>query len=158
VLGMVVPLALTSLALRTWPLRTVQSGLRRVPHRAHRSPGELTPRRMAEFVHMASASLPVGGNCLHRSVLLWWLLERRGEEPRLCLGARRGPESGTPDFHAWVELDGEVVNDRTDIRSLYAVLERPTSVTSGRDSWREAARTSASTAATSEDNRSKPEG
>lgn len=56
--------------------------------------------------------------CLPRSLTLWWLLARRGVEAALRIGVR--VEQGVFTAHAWVEVQGRVISDRADVRSLYA--------------------------------------
>ena len=48
-------------------------------------------------------------NCLERSLALRWLLHRRGIATELRIGARK--ESALFEAHAWIELDGVVLND-----------------------------------------------
>jgi hypothetical protein len=115
-----VQLTALRVALRWWPLRRVQRTLGLVPSR--RPTTRYEPPHLAYLVYAAAQALPWRANCLHRSVLLWWLLTRRGEPARLVLGARPTAGTGTPDFHAWVELAGVVLNDDEDVRSRYAVL------------------------------------
>ena len=68
-----------------------------------------------------------GGSCLDRSVFLWFALRQQGLNPALRIGVARG--SGAIDGHAWVELDGSVVNDAPDVASHFAVFdEDPTSL------------------------------
>jgi len=40
---------------------------------------------------------------------LWWLLRRHGVSAELRLGARK--QSNRFEAHAWVELDGAILND-----------------------------------------------
>jgi hypothetical protein len=67
-------------------------------------------------------------NCLQRSVVLWWFLARRGLASDLRIGVRRRPDapsaSRSMDFHAWVELDGVVLNDGPDVRERFATFDR----------------------------------
>jgi hypothetical protein len=60
-------------------------------------------------------------SCLDRSVLLWWLLRRRGAHAALVLGA---PLEKQAQFvaHAWIEYNGTIINDTPWVRSHYAVL------------------------------------
>lgn len=52
---------------------------------------------------------------------LWWLLRRRGIPVQLRIGARK---TGTQfEAHAWVEMDGRVVNDSEDVRIRYSPFE-----------------------------------
>jgi hypothetical protein len=56
--------------------------------------------------------------CLTRSLLLGWLLRRKGIDTQLRIGVRL--IDGTLDAHAWVEYAGIPINDRIDIGSVYS--------------------------------------
>jgi hypothetical protein len=58
--------------------------------------------------------------CLQRSAAATILLRRCGWDARLLIGAQVFPFKS----HAWVEVDGEVVNDKPYIQEIYSVLER----------------------------------
>jgi hypothetical protein len=58
--------------------------------------------------------------CLQRSAATTCLLRRFGFSARLIVGARPMPFQA----HAWVEVNGEVVNDKPYIPKMYAVLDR----------------------------------
>ena len=74
------------------------------------SPAELErARAMARLVLAASRRLPFATTCLHRSVVLWWLLRRRGIPAAIRLGART--ESGPFEAHAWVACGGIAVGE-----------------------------------------------
>jgi hypothetical protein len=142
-------LALVRAVLTGRSLAWVRTRLHRTDRRGEVSVAE--GRRAAVLIHLAAGAAPWRGNCLHRSVVLWWTLQRRGTDSQLQLGVRAVP-SGPPDFHAWVELDGRVLNDRFDIRDVYEVLTDP----AGERAWR-TSRTSAAIASTSSGNRSRSE-
>jgi hypothetical protein len=121
-----VALAMAGLALRRWGLAgTVErmtggrAGRRPPPTEAAR---RAKARRLAWCVQVTSAYLPWGVNCLRRSVVALWFLHRCGLEPQLRIGIRRG-EDGALDFHAWVEYEGEVINDRRDVTDRYVRFE-----------------------------------
>jgi hypothetical protein len=86
-------------------------------------------RRLAWAVDAVERRVPWRANCLDRSVTLWWLLLRCGIASELRIGVRRRP--GTPvgsrtlDFHAWIERDGDVLNDLPDVRQRFATFDRP---------------------------------
>lgn len=63
---------------------------------------------------------PLPGNCLSRSIVLWWRLRRRGLEPDLRLGVSLA--GGTFAAHAWVEHEGRVLNDTVDVADRYRPL------------------------------------
>jgi hypothetical protein len=66
-------------------------------------------------------------NCLKKSLVLWWLLRRQGIEGDLQIGVRH--EQDKFEAHAWVEYEGVVLNDTQDVRSRFAMFERPIEVT-----------------------------
>ena len=59
--------------------------------------------------------------CLLESLALWYLLRRRGYDATLYLGART--LLGPFEAHAWVELDGKVLNDAPNVRDVYEPFE-----------------------------------
>jgi hypothetical protein len=58
--------------------------------------------------------------CLQRSALTTCLLRRHGVKAEMVIGCRVMPYHG----HAWVEVDGKVVNDNQKVQEFYSVLER----------------------------------
>lgn len=58
--------------------------------------------------------------CLQRSATATFLLRRAGFPAEMVIGVQRMPFAA----HAWVELDGDVANDRPGIRGIYHVIER----------------------------------
>jgi len=58
--------------------------------------------------------------CLQRSATAACLLRLRGVKAQLVIGARRMPFGA----HAWVELEGAVVNDSPVVRRRFVELER----------------------------------
>ncbi len=58
--------------------------------------------------------------CLQRSAATACLLRRFGVRAQLVIGAQQVPFRA----HAWVEVDGRVVNDKSYTPEMYAVLDR----------------------------------
>ncbi len=58
--------------------------------------------------------------CLQRSAATACLLKRYGVRAQMVIGARQMPFKA----HAWVEVDGRVVNDKSYTPELYGVLDR----------------------------------
>lgn len=58
--------------------------------------------------------------CLQRSATTTCLLRRYGVPAQLVIGAQQMPFKA----HAWVEVEGIVVNDKSYTPSMYAVLDR----------------------------------
>ena len=69
-------------------------------------------------VNTAARYTPFRATCLTRSLVLEWLLHRRGIASELRIGVRMA--GGLLDAHAWVEHEGTPVNDRPDVASQYA--------------------------------------
>jgi hypothetical protein len=58
--------------------------------------------------------------CLQRSAATACLLKRYGVSAQMIIGAQQMPFRA----HAWVEVDGRVVNDKPYTPEMYAVLDR----------------------------------
>ena len=58
--------------------------------------------------------------CLQRSAATTCLLKKYGVPAQLVIGAQQMPFKA----HAWVEVDGRVVNDKPYTPEMYAVLDR----------------------------------
>jgi hypothetical protein len=58
--------------------------------------------------------------CLQRSAATACLLKSRGIQAEMVIGAQQMPFKA----HAWVEVDGRVVNDKPYTPEMYAVLDR----------------------------------
>jgi hypothetical protein len=57
--------------------------------------------------------------CLQRSAATACLLKQQGTAAQMILGAQQMPFKA----HAWVEVEGRVVNDKLYMREMYAVLD-----------------------------------
>jgi hypothetical protein len=93
--------------------------VRRYPVRtAHPSPG--TADRVCAAVDLAAIWYWKEVLCLQRSAATACLLRRHGVRARLIIGVQQIPFKA----HAWVEVDGRVVNDKPYMSEMYAVLDR----------------------------------
>jgi hypothetical protein len=61
-----------------------------------------------------------GAACLQRSLVATWLLRRHGFAAEMVIGCRPLPF----ESHAWVEIDGRVVNDLPQYQRVFTVLNR----------------------------------
>lgn len=75
-------------------------------------------RALADLVNLAAYRILGSGSCLTRSLLLDWMLRRRGVQGQLRIGVRL--DQGALAAHAWVEVDGAPVNDRPDVGADFA--------------------------------------
>lgn len=58
--------------------------------------------------------------CLQRSAVATCLLRQYGVAAEMVMGSQQLPFKS----HAWVEVDGRVVNDKPYVNQMYAVVER----------------------------------
>ena len=58
--------------------------------------------------------------CLQHSAAATLLLRRHGRKAEMVIGARIAP----PKWHAWVEVEGVVVNDKPYMADIYRILKR----------------------------------
>jgi hypothetical protein len=79
-----------------------------------------TANRIAGLVQISAAHLPARPNCLARSLALQTLLHRRGIPAELRLGVRK--EGQHFEAHAWVEFDGQVLNDSADVHTRFTAF------------------------------------
>jgi hypothetical protein len=86
--------------------------------RKHSSPDSVVPVCVA--VDMACIWYCKEVLCLQRSAATACLLRKYGISAHLVIGAQQMPFKA----HAWVEVDGRVVNDKQYVRELYARLDQ----------------------------------
>jgi hypothetical protein len=76
--------------------------------------------RIARLVSIAANHGPYRATCLRQSLALWWLLRRRGVAAELRLGVRK--DQGELQAHAWVEHNGQALNDTQAVTASYAAF------------------------------------
>jgi hypothetical protein len=114
-------LPLVTTSVKTVGFRRTQAWLARKTGGAFAAPAELTPAevwRIADLVRAARKWQIVHSTCLPYSLVLWRLLRAQGIESDVRIGVRRGI-FGEVQAHAWIEWNGEVLNDRADVASQY---------------------------------------
>lgn len=79
-------------------------------------------REYAEAVNLVAGQAVVGARCLGRSLVLWFILRRRGIDAELLIGAD-APQHGELRAHAWVEVAGVPVNDAPDVRQRFGSFD-----------------------------------
>lgn len=121
-----VVVTLIQLALQGLPYRTVR---KRITEAMDARASAVQPRdakgicrRLAEDVAIAARNhfLPV--SCLGKSLALHVLCRRAGCVTRLRIGVLRTSEYVRG--HAWLEADGEILNDTPEVTSAFAALDR----------------------------------
>jgi len=71
-------------------------------------------------VNYACIWYPKHALCLQRAFVTTYLLRKHGLEARMVLGAQKIPFQA----HAWVEVNGRAVNERSDVQATYSVWDR----------------------------------
>lgn len=81
-----------------------------------------------DAVDRAAVWYPRPVRCVARSAAATCLLRRRGVVAVMVIGVRRMPFYA----HAWVEVDGRVVNDTSKVQTLYPAIDCWTPAETGR--------------------------
>jgi hypothetical protein len=76
---------------------------------------------ISKSISLAAQHGLIKATCLRRSFLLWCFLRKEGIPGQICFGVRK--INHTLEAHAWVELGGIIINDSTEARDNYFVLE-----------------------------------
>ena len=119
--GYAVGLRLTRLSLRTVGFRRTVAAMRSIPKPfANRHSDGAAAARWADSI-VKVCGRPYGATCLDRSVFLWFLIDQRGLDGRIRIGAAF--DGDRLEGHAWVEVDGNVVNDAPDIAARFSVFD-----------------------------------
>ena len=108
------------LGLHVLELRRFQAWLQRdnLPRVSNLPLDEIV--RIGTLVNIAASQAPIPATCLTRSLLLGWMLRRRGVASQLRIGVRMN--QGILDAHAWVEYAGIPINDRSDVGEQFAAF------------------------------------
>lgn len=115
----VVLLVRVGLQMRFCKLDSVRALVSRRPFVARRL-NRPTTGTLCDVIELACVFSPRKILCLQRSAATTILLKRYGYAAEMVIGARTFPFKS----HAWVEVDGSVVNDKPFVREIYQVLER----------------------------------
>jgi Transglutaminase-like superfamily len=87
---------------------------------ADRKPEHGDVERICRAVSIACIWYPKQVFCLQRSAAATKLLRRHGIPAEMVIGAKRLPLRA----HAWVEVEGRVVNDKPEVQTDYLVMDR----------------------------------
>lgn len=108
------------LGMRAFGLARFQQWLNRrfVASKAEGGLTLLDLKAVGEAVNIAARHTPFPATCLSRSLLLVWMLDRRGVACALRIGVRL--QGKALDAHAWVEHDGVPINDQAEVGACFA--------------------------------------
>jgi len=76
--------------------------------------------RVCVAVNYACVWYPKQALCLQRSIVTTYLLRKHGVAAQMILGAQKLPFKA----HAWVEVDGRAINERSNVQATYAVWDK----------------------------------
>ena len=126
VLQIVTLLPVTALALRVFSFKRVCAALHWLAGPVGQAPSEdeaAYVERARQWIRFVKRRGPYHGNCLSRSLVLWWLLHRQGIQSVLRIGARK--PMAKLQAHAWVEYRGQPLNAGPRVRQRYATFDLP---------------------------------
>ncbi len=117
----------TAVALRIVGFRRWQAALSRLAQREETESDfpEVSVQRAQRITKMVQAASRHGlwhTSCLEESLVVWWLLRRRGIPSDLRIGVRK--TASALQAHAWVELRGTALNDHEDVHQRFQAFHR----------------------------------
>lgn len=78
--------------------------------------------RLRYWIRFTKLNGPYRGNCLSRSLVLWWLLQRQGIRCEMRIGTRQS--MGEFQAHAWLEYQGAPVNAGPRVHQNYLAFKQ----------------------------------
>lgn len=87
---------------------------------ASKRPKRNMTEAVCSAVDIACMWYPKHSLCLQRSSVITCLLREQGVPAKMVIGAQKVPFRA----HAWVEVDGRIVNDKPYVSEIYAVLDK----------------------------------
>ncbi len=130
-----IALSMTYMGLRLFGFRRWKDWTKVLLRQDARAPGfdshgrPTTAALITRAMRSAEFQAPLRPSCLDRSFALWSLLRRYGIAGELHIGACKTDDRFAA--HAWVELDGEVLNDSADVHQHYSRFDAPIATADG---------------------------
>lgn len=87
---------------------------------AHLDADQTTIDTVCKAVNYACVWYPKQALCLQRSFVTTYLLRKQGVPAQMVLGAQKLPFKA----HAWVEVNGRIINERSNVQATYGVWDR----------------------------------
>ncbi len=113
-------LVLVDVTLRRHGFKRLYDAVQGQPTKSRRNGKRIPSERLCHAVDLACVFYPKTVLCLQRSAVAIFLLRRCGWPAEFVTGCA----IGTFENHAWVELHGQVVNDKPYMKEMYQVLDR----------------------------------
>ena len=127
-LSAMVLLPLVALSLRMRGFKRTQKSMRRfIPEESNiTEPAEAEMKKarvLARMVAVAAGHGAYRANCLKQSLVLWWMLARRGIKSEIVFGLQK---DAVEDFnaHAWVECNGVNLSDSDEVQQRFTAFQK----------------------------------
>lgn len=114
-----VGVAMINVVLRVGGFRALHYAVKRWPVSSSTASPE-AQQEVCNSVDRATNWYPSQAMCLQRSAITACLLRQYGVLAQFVIGCRKIPFKA----HAWVEVEGHVINDKRQVQEFYSVLER----------------------------------
>ena len=112
-------IAMVNIVLRTLGFQRLCEGIKSWPL-SDRLSSQDPKQQVCEAVKRAASWYPRQSMCLQRSAVTTCLFRQSGVAADLVIGCRKIPFGA----HAWVEVAGEIANDKRQVQDFYKVLSR----------------------------------
>lgn len=119
-----VMLPLVDASLRIAGFQRTYNWLMRLASRSNseNDPNLASLARTAQSIGLARNQFPrYRPTCLPQSLVLWHLLRSEGMAAELNIGVRKADNEFSA--HAWIEVDGQVINDAPDVANQYTRVD-----------------------------------
>ena len=118
--GLLLPVIALSLKVRGF--RRTQKSLQKFLPTTSREPSRNLCNMTVRMVRAAARYGFSPASCLEQSLALWFFLGRKGIASELRIGTRN--VAGRFEAHAWVECEGEPLNETGDVHGHYAAFDQ----------------------------------
>jgi hypothetical protein len=119
-------LLLVDAGLRSMGYRRLRASLAAHPQHLTKYPGNEVEaievsRHVSYLVTVAARHGLLQPSCLRQSLLIWWLLRRKGIPTDLRIGVKK---QGVQLYaHAWIRLGNEIINDSVEVECNFSAFD-----------------------------------
>lgn len=113
-------LMVAEIIMKVGGFRRLHETVKRWPVGRNRTDDPELIKALCAAVDRAGRYYPKHALCLQRSAVGTCLLRAEGVAAQMVIGCRKIPFKG----HAWIEVNGHVVNDNPKVQAFYKVLDR----------------------------------
>ena len=119
-------LPLTALALKIKGFKSTKSIFSKllIKNNTHQIPesNQLTiAKNTSKMVSIAANHGPYRANCLKKTLVTQWLLNKKGIQTQLKIGVNK--DERDLNAHSWLEFQGEILNDNADVNLRFSAFD-----------------------------------